>query len=136
VNKPEISVVIPLYNKERFIARALQSVFAQTFRDLEVIVIDDGSTDRSLEVVARFSDPRLRVIRQANAGPGAARNRGARESTSEFIAFLDADDELLPEFLEQNLSNLKANPRCTMSLCAFLEGPERRICSGIDSNMK
>lgn len=126
-----VSVVIPLYNKEKFIARALRSVFGQTFDDYQVIVVDDGSTDRSMEVVAGFSDPRLRVIRQVNAGPGAARNRGAWESASELVAFLDADDELLPEFVAQNLSNLTSNPDCTMSLCAFVRGPEKRICSGI-----
>ena len=128
---PAVSVVIPLYNKEKFIVRALKSVFAQTFQDYEVIVVDDGSTDRSMEVVAKCTDPRLRVIRQANAGPGAARNRGARESISKCVAFLDADDELLPNFLAENLSNLKENSDCMMSLCAFVRGPEKQI-SGID----
>lgn len=132
-----VSVVVPLYNKERFIARALRSVFNQAFEDYEVIVVDDGSTDRSMEILAGFSDPRLRVIQQTNAGPGAARNLGARESTSKLVAFLDADDELLPNFLLHNLANLTSNPDCSVSLCAFARGPEKRACSGIDeSNIK
>jgi glycosyltransferase involved in cell wall biosynthesis len=136
MNGPAVSVVVPLYNKEGFIARALESVFAQTFQDFEVIVVDDGSTDGSMNVVSKCTDPRLRVIQQANAGPGAARNRGAWESVSEFVAFLDADDELLPEFLSTNLSNLKENPDCVMSLCSYIEGPKRHISSGFsESNL-
>lgn len=132
MNTPAVSIVVPLYNKEEFIARALRSVFNQTFEDYEIIVVDDGSTDGSMEVVAGFPDPRLRIVRQANAGPGAARNRGAGESSAEIVAFLDADDELLPDFLSTNLLNLKSNSGCAMSLCAFLRGPEKQICSGID----
>ena len=129
---PSASLVVPLYNKEKFIGRALESAFAQTFEDYEVVVVDDGSTDDSMSVVAGFSDSRLRVIRQANAGPGAARNAGARSSAAELIAFLDADDELLPNFLSRNVANLESRPDCAMSLCTFVRGPGQEVCSGLD----
>ena len=96
----KISIVIPLYNKVRHIKRAFDSVLAQTHQDFELIIIDDGSTDGSGDLVRKFSDPRLRVVAQKNAGVSAARNRGIQEATCELVAFLDADDEWLPFFLD------------------------------------
>jgi hypothetical protein len=104
------SVIIPLYNKAPYIQRALDSVLAQTFRDFDLIVVDDGSTDGGDQIAARCPDPRVRMIRQENAGPGAARNRGLREARGEFVAFLDADDEWLPEFLRRSCDYLNAHP--------------------------
>jgi glycosyltransferase involved in cell wall biosynthesis len=98
---PAISVVIPLYNKRPQIPRAMRSVFTQTLGDFEVIVVDDGSTDGSVtEVELCQADPRLRIVRQPNAGGAAARNRGMRESRAPIVAFLDADDEFLPGHLD------------------------------------
>ena len=97
---PEVSVVIPLYNKAPYIARALASVIIQTRQDFEVIVLDDGSTDDGAEIARRFDDPRIRVIRQENSGVSAARNRGIEAARTDFIAFLDADDEWTPTHLE------------------------------------
>ena len=109
-----VSVIIPLYNKARYIKRAVQSVLNQTFENFELIIVDDGSTDESLEIVRGITDDRLRVIQQANAGPGAARNRGMDESSGEFLAFLDADDEWTPHFLERTVLVLKEQPECAM----------------------
>ena len=104
---PRVTVVIPLYNKEAFIARSLESVLAQSFQDFEVIVMDDGSTDRGVEVAERFTnDSRVRVVRQPNLGPGAARNNAAALGTGEFIAPLDADDSWDPHYLKEGIRRL------------------------------
>ncbi len=87
--------------------RALESIAAQTFTDFEAIVVDDGSTDDSAAIVADYSDARFRMIRRANAGPGAARNAGLAQALGEFIAFLDADDEWLPNYLQESVSQLE-----------------------------
>ena len=96
----KFSVIIPLYNKAPYVRKALDSVFAQTYKDFELIIVDDGSTDNSLEVVKEFVghiddrwiDDRLTVISQTNSGVAAARNRGVKESKGEYVCFLDAED--------------------------------------------
>lgn len=122
---PEISIIIPLYNKGKYIARAIESVFAQTFADFELIVVNDGSTDNGPEIINRYTDKRLRVLHQNNTGPGAARNRGIKESISPFLAFLDGDDELLPEFIEESLRKLKNNPDCDVTICSYYSGIDK-----------
>lgn len=107
-----ISVVIPLHNKEKQIENTLQSVFAQTFIDYEIIIVNDGSTDGSTDVVESINDPRIRLINQKNSGVSAARNRGIKEAKGEFIAFLDADDAWKPEYLETQLKLTKLYPEC------------------------
>lgn len=97
---PKFSVVIPLYNKEASVSRAIDSVLRQSFRDFEIVVVDDGSTDGGAAVVARFADDRIRLIRKPNGGVSSARNRGVAESRGQVIAFLDADDAWRPDFLE------------------------------------
>jgi glycosyltransferase involved in cell wall biosynthesis len=98
---PGVSVVIPAHNYAHYLPFALDSVLAQTRGSLEVIVVDDGSTDATREVVARYTDPRVRYVWQANAGLAASRNTGIREARFPFVAFLDADDQWLPEFLAE-----------------------------------
>jgi glycosyltransferase involved in cell wall biosynthesis len=107
-----ISVIIPLYNKERQIADTLRSVFAQTYDDYEVVVVDDGSTDGSAAVVAAVSDTRIRLIHQSNAGVSAARNRGIAEARGELIALLDADDEWKPDYLATQMRLVSEYPQC------------------------
>ncbi len=97
-------MVIPLYQKGLYIRRALQSVFRQTFEDFEVIVVDDGSTDDAPAILAGVTDPRLIVIRQAQMGVSAARNKGVSLARAPWVAFLDADDEWLPSFLQHTLT--------------------------------
>jgi len=105
----KLSVIIPLYNVEAYIAKAAESIARQTFDGLEVIVVDDGSTDRSLEVCAEhLHGVDAKFIRQNNAGPGDARNTGIFEATGEYIMFVDADDFLLPNAFESILSALDA----------------------------
>ena len=96
---PAVSVVIPAHNYAHYLPVALYSILAQTWTALEIIVVDDGSTDDTRAVVAQFIDPRVRYTWQENAGLSAARNTGIREAQHDFLAFLDADDAWEPEFL-------------------------------------
>lgn len=95
-----ISVVIPLYNKEDSIVQTLQSVLSQPYHDFEVVVVDDGSTDSSVAIVEAVNDHRIRLVRQTNSGPSRARNTGVSHTKGEWILFLDADDEMLPDAME------------------------------------
>ena len=120
----KVSIIIPLYNKAPYVRRALDSIAAQTFADFEVIVVDDGSTDDSAAIVADYSDARFRMIHQANAGPGAARNAGLAQAQGEFIAFLDADDEWLPNYLQESVSRLESLGPAVASLTSdYIEYP-------------
>lgn len=104
-----VSVIIPCYNYSHLVGRAIESVLNQTYRDLEIIVVDDGSTDECREVVEKYRQ--VRYIYQVNQGPNAARNKGIMvASSSEFIAFLDADDEWLPHKLEKQIKVMDTRP--------------------------
>jgi glycosyltransferase involved in cell wall biosynthesis len=116
---PRFTAVLPLYNKADTINRAIGSVLAQTAGDCEVIVVDDGSTDGSAEAIDKAYLPSIRLVRQANAGPGAARNAGAAAATGELLAFLDCDDEWKPGFLEAAAKALDANPDCAAYVAAY-----------------
>ena len=111
-----ISVIIPLYNNAATIARAINSVLGQTFSDFELIVVDDGSTDGGREVVGKMSDSRIKLESQSNQGVSAARNLGIGKTNGEWIAFLDADDEWEPNFLETIIKLKERYPEC--SVCA------------------
>lgn len=101
---PEVSIIIPAYNCEEYLARALESVFAQTYGNFEVILIDDASTDSTLKVASSFSDPRLRIIaNQQNRGVSSVRNCGIEQAQGNWIALLDSDDWYAPERLEMLL---------------------------------
>ena len=114
-----VSVIIPLYNKAHTIVNTLTTVVHQTYKDFEVIIVNDGSTDNGVEVInTNFNDPRIRIINQENAGVSAARNRGANEAKGEWLAFLDADDEWMPLYLETLLRVLNGHPQAVMIGCA------------------
>jgi glycosyltransferase involved in cell wall biosynthesis len=114
-----VSVVIPLYNKAPHIEQAVSSVLAQTFQDFELIVVDDGSIDGGGDIVRRFTDPRIRLIVQNNSGVSAARNRGIQEARCDLVAFLDADDEWLPCFLETVMGLRARHPQAGMYATAY-----------------
>ena len=118
------SVVIPLYNKAPLIAATLESALADRERVLEVIVVDDGSTDDSAAVVERFDDPRIRLIRQANGGVSRARNRGIEAARGEWIAFLDADDLWAPGYLERLEELARTYPDCGMLATGYMTDDE------------
>lgn len=99
-NALKVTVVIPMYNKRDYIGRCLRSVIGQEFGGFEVIVVDDGSTDEGSCIVESFGDSRIRLVRQSNQGVSTARNLGVRLASSELVAFLDADDEWYPHFLQ------------------------------------
>ena len=112
---PAVSVVIPLYNTERYIAESVRSVLAQTFKDFELIVIDDGSGDKGPAIAREFADPRIRVITQDNRGLAGARNSGIRAAKAPIVGLLDADDVWHPEKLARHVAHLAANPEIGVS---------------------
>jgi glycosyltransferase involved in cell wall biosynthesis len=126
-----ISVVIPLYNKGSTVLRAIESVLSQTLKPTEIIVVDDGSTDGSGELVTRMNDPSIILIRQENAGVSAARNLGIKASKSDWIGFLDADDIWMPEFLETMESLNRKYPQCNVLASAYLFEDFRQTRRGI-----
>lgn len=116
---PTISVIIPLYNKEREIEGTIRSVLAQRLQPLEIVVVDDGSTDHSAALVEAIPSPLIRLVRQPNAGECAARNRAIAESRGELLALLDADDEWEEGFLEEVASLYREFPGCGIYSTAF-----------------
>lgn len=111
---PTISFVLPVHNAVEYLAAAVQSVLSQTHRDFELIVINDGSTDGSRDVLATFKDDRLRILDQPNSGLVEALNRGVRVSRGEWIARMDADDICLPHRLERQIAHLAVNPHIAL----------------------
>ncbi len=108
---PFFSVIIPLYNKAPYVAKTIESVLRQTFSDYELMVIDNGSTDESSDIVAKYSDPRLRIHRiEENAGVSNARNKGVELTSAPYITFLDADDWWEPSFLEEMARLIEKHP--------------------------
>lgn len=118
--KEKISVVIPAYNIQNYLKAALNSVSAQTYRDLEILVVDDGSTDGTAEVAQACADedPRIRVICKANGGVTSARLRGVAEATGQYIGFVDGDDYIEPQMYERLLRNLKEHS-ADVSHCGY-----------------
>jgi glycosyltransferase involved in cell wall biosynthesis len=108
---PLISVIIPVYNGEKTIQETMESVLNQTFSDFELLVINDGSQDGTLELVHRIQDSRIKVFSYPNAGQSTSRNRGIELSTGEYISFIDADDLWTPDKLEAQLKALQENPK-------------------------
>lgn len=123
---PTVSVVVPLYNTERYIAQALDSILAQTFTDFEVVVVNDASTDTGPDIVAAYAEreSRIRMVTQENRGLAGARNTGIRESRGRYIGLLDADDAWLPEKLARHVAHLDGTPHVGVSFAPslFIDG--------------
>lgn len=116
---PRVSVVIPAYNRERTLLRAVRSVLDQSFRDLELIVVDDASTDDTRTVVEGLADTRVRCVsHDRNRGAAAARNTGIRAARGDYVAFLDSDDEWLPHKLEVQMAGLLSAPKDVCASCS------------------
>lgn len=113
-NNDLISVIVPLYNKEAVIKKTIDSVLAQTYQNLEVVVVDDESSDKSVDVVKEYKDSRLFLYTQKNGGPSSARNCGVRKSSGQWIIFLDADDTLYPNALEKMVAPVALDKEINM----------------------
>lgn len=134
-----VSVVMPLFNKEKEVARAIDSTLAQRMSDFELIVVDDGSTDSGPEIVRGYRDPRIRMVSQANAGVSVARNRGIALARAELIAFLDADDQWDPTFLVTILYMTLRFPECSVFATSYYIantkiGTRRAVLRGLPPN--
>lgn len=120
MSNPAISLVMPVYNVENFLSKALTSVENQTFKDFEMIIVDDGSSDKSYEIAEEFciKNPNFKLIKQENSGPAAARNTGVMHCKGEYIAFMDSDDYLEKNFLEE-LYKLAKKTGADITCCNF-----------------
>lgn len=118
IHSARVSVVIPCYNAGDYLEEAVQSALAQTYRDVEVIVVDDGSTDeRTKQILDAANWPRTTIIRQVNGGPSAARNRAVEAASGEFILPLDADDRIDPSYAEKAVAVMQARPEVGIVYC-------------------
>jgi glycosyltransferase involved in cell wall biosynthesis len=113
----KVSVIIPVYNAEKYVAATIESVLSQTYANFEILIIDDGSPDNSIEVCQQFTDPRIKIIHQENRGLPGARNTGIRHAQGDYLAFLDADDIWLPTKLEKHVNHLNNSPTVGISFC-------------------
>jgi len=133
-NRVFFSVVIPLYNKEKHVKETIETVLNQTFQNFEIVVVNDGSTDGSAKIVETMNDSRIRLIHQENTGVSVARNRGIQETKADYIAFLDADDIWLPEFLQTIYELIQNFPEAGLYATAY----KKRKANGeeIDINIQ
>lgn len=118
---PLVSIIVPVYQGEKTIKKCLNSIFSQTFQDFEVIVVNDGSTDKTLERLKPFRD-KIILINQENKGSNPARNRGYQEAKGKYLLFCDADIEMKPTILEKMVKTLERNPDKSFVYCSFYYG--------------
>ena len=121
---PHVSVIMPVFNMERYVASAISSVLAQTYADFELLIVDDGATDGSVAICEQFTDPRITILHQRNRGLAAARNLGLRRSQGEYIGFLDADDLWAPSKLARHVAHFTSQPEVGVSYsrAAYMDG--------------
>ncbi len=130
--KPFFSVVIPLYNKQNHIKETIESILNQTFQDFEIVVVNDGSKDESVQVVETIKDERIRLIHQENQGVSVSRNRGIKEAKAKYIAFLDADDLWLSDFLQTIYEMIQKFPKAGLYATAYKKRKENGEEIGIN----
>ncbi len=106
----KVSIIMAVYNGEKYIGEAITSVISQTYPDWELVIVNDGSTDHTVDIIQSFPDPRIRLFHQANTGCASARNRVLEEAQGEYLAYLDADDVFLPDHLEILTGYLEDHP--------------------------
>lgn len=122
---PDFSIIIPLYNKESYVSETIQSVLNQTHANWELLIVNNGSTDNSVNVVRKYNDSRIKLMNSLGQGPGVARNYGIKKARGEWIQFLDADDLLKSDHLEKQLEVANAHLECDIVVCRweeFVEG--------------
>lgn len=124
MNQPLISVIIPAYNAAKTISDCLNSIFNQTYKNFEIIVVNDGSSDNSLEILKKFED-KIEIINQNNSGAAFARNVGAARSKGEYLIFIDADSQLDPKMFEKMMDALINNPKASYAYSSFKFGPKK-----------
>ncbi len=131
MKSPLVTIIIPAYNAKSYIRRSLGSALEQTYEKVEIIVVDDGSTDETAEIVKSYGDPRIKYIYQENQGQGAARNNGIKRSSGDYITFLDADDRYLPEKVERQVEFLQGHGEYHAVYCNALhyysDDPDRLL---------
>lgn len=115
----KVSVIIPVYNAEKYIAATLNSVLQQTWKNVEIIIVDDGSTDNSLPITKEYESSNIRIISQENKGASACRNKGLLHATGEYIQFLDADDLLSPNKIEDQMKELQCSDKGAIASCGW-----------------
>lgn len=116
-----VSIIMPVYNVEKYLEKTLESVKAQSFQNYELIAINDGSTDKSFEILKMYQDrmPQLYIMDQKNSGVSTARNRGIKRATGEYVCFLDADDQLSPDYLE-HMYKIAVEKKADMVVCNYV----------------
>lgn len=146
MSSPLVSIVIPIYNIAPYLERCLKSVFAQTYKNLEIIAVDDGSTDDCSKILKQYlkKNPHLKVIRQENSGLSAARNTGLKNAKGEYIAFIDGDDCILPDYIKVLLTTLIEN-NADISVCGYISvkrsiktaySPDAKVLTGHDATVR
>lgn len=126
--QPLISIIVPVYQVEAYVSECVESLLAQTYTNLEILLVDDGSTDGSGEICDEYAcqDSRIRVIHQVNQGLSAARNTGLDQAAGEYVAFVDSDDAVMPDFIE-TLYDLTGRYQADIVACAFMRGEMEKI---------
>lgn len=121
MNNELVSVIVPVYNVEKYLRHCVDSILNQTYKNLQIILVDDGSTDGSGVICDEYAnnDARVEVFHQKNAGPSIARNKGLELAKGEFLSFVDSDDRMHPKMLEDMLRSLNEHPDCQLSICQF-----------------